>query len=259
MVVAAIVVIGLALVVYARTSVPEADASPPTADDHWHAAYGYMICDTDGWRQVNGDQETEGTAGFQRYARTGVHSHDDGVIHWHPFTSASVGRRAQLGVFHDVYGVDLDNDSLRFPEEQGGEEYIEGETKCGDEDAELKVIVWESFSDTDDGSTYISDFDDIRLTGDGMVFAIAFVPKGTDVEMPQWAAQLPELGAVDSGQTAPTTPASTVPGSAVPGASTVPGTATVPGGTTPDTGDEATGSTAPAATAAAPAPNTTTG
>ncbi len=34
-------------------------------------------------------------------------------------------------MFLDNYGVELDDDSLRFPENQnGGKEYVEGETKC---------------------------------------------------------------------------------------------------------------------------------
>ena len=36
-----------------------------------------------------------------------------------------------------------------------------------------------------------------------MVVAIAFVPDDTDVSMPPWAPDLPELGAIDSGQLTP--------------------------------------------------------
>ncbi len=142
-----------------------------------------------------------------RFARTGVHSHDDGVIHWHPFTSSAVGKRAKLGVFLDVYGVELDNDSLKFPADQlGGKEYIEGETKCGTEDGELQVVVWDSYTDTDDGTTYIANFDNIPITNNGMVFAIAFVPRDTDIPMPPWAADLVALGAADTNQTRPDDP-----------------------------------------------------
>jgi hypothetical protein len=38
-----------------------------------------------------------------------------------------------------------------------------------------------------------------------MVFSIAVVPKDTKVAMPDWAKDLPSLGAVDAGATAPTT------------------------------------------------------
>jgi hypothetical protein len=250
LVVAVVVVIGMGLIVYSRSSVPEADASPPTIDDHWHAAYGFKLCDED-WRTLDGNKETQGDPGFQQYALTGVHSHDDGVIHWHPFTATSVGRRAKLGVFLDVYGVELDDDSLRFPEEQGGDEFIEGETQCDGEDAELKVVVWDSFSDTDDGTTYISDFDDIRIDQDGMVFSIAFVPPGTEVEKPPWAVDLDELGAADQGQVEPQ------PGSSVAGASTVPSGSSAPASTAPAGSAPSTGSTSPAAPASSSPPTTT--
>jgi hypothetical protein len=70
-------------------------------------------------------------------------------------------------------------------------------------DGELKVITWESISDTDDGTTFIADYDNIRIRDDGMVISIAFVPSGTDVGMPPWAPDLPDLAISDSGQLSP--------------------------------------------------------
>jgi hypothetical protein len=215
LVVAIVVVLGVGLVVYARQSRPAADASAPQLSDHWHHAYGFYLCDT--WFQLSGDAEERDDAGFvnTEFARTGIHSHDDGLIHWHPFSAAAVGRRATLGVFLDVYGVELENDKLTFPEDQRAAlpyqqetgVFEDGETVCvidGEEqDAELKVVVWDNFTDTDDGTTFIADFDNIRLDKDQMVVAIAFVPDDTDVAMPPWAPELPALGAVDSNQLSP--------------------------------------------------------
>jgi hypothetical protein len=223
LIVAVVVVLGLALVVYARQSRPAADASAPTVDDHWHMAYGFYLCDT--WVQLTGNKEDPSAPGYDEFVRTGIHSHDDGVVHWHPFTSASVGKRAKLSVFLDVYGVELTDEKLTFPEDQRAQlpsqnetgVFEEGETQCevdGEmKDGELKVVVWNNFSDTDDGTTYVADFDNIRVAEDAMVFSIAFVPSGTDVGMPPWAADLPELGAADSGQVIPESPnATTIPG-----------------------------------------------
>jgi hypothetical protein len=214
-VVAIVVVLGLALVVFARQSRPTVDASAPSQTDHWHHAYGFYLCDT--WFKLTGDAEEQDSAGFlnTEFARTGIHSHDDGLIHWHPFSQAAVGDNAKLGVFLDTYGVELSNDELVFPEaqraglpyQQETGEFIEGETTCtvdGEEvPAELKVVVWSNFTDTDDGTTYIADFRNIRLDRNEMVIAIAFVPDDTDVTMPPWAADLPELGAADSSQLTP--------------------------------------------------------
>lgn len=209
LVVAIVVVLGTALVVYARQSRPAADASSPTIDEHWHHAYGFYLCDT--WFQLQGDLEERDSAGFLNtdFARTGVHSHSDGVIHWHAFSGAATGANARLGVFLDNYDVELTNDRLAFPEEQRSflpyqQEtgvFEEGETTCtidGDEkDAELKVVVWDNYTDTDDGTTFIADFGNIALDQDSMVLTIAFVPSGTDVEMPPWTPDLPDLAAAD--------------------------------------------------------------
>ena len=54
------------------------------------------------------------------------------------------------------------------------------------------------------------------------VFVIAFVPKGTAIPQPPWGAELPTLGAADSGNVAPS---STIVGA----------TTTIVGGSTPGT------------------------
>jgi hypothetical protein len=203
------VVLGVASIVYARQSVPLADDNPPTINDHWHMAYGFDICGE--WFQLQGDLEERNSQGQfvnPEFLQTGIHSHDDGVIHWHPYTSRAVGSRAQLGVFLETYGVELTNESLTFPADQlGGASYTEGEDTCTvdgvEEQAELSVVAWTNYTDTDDGSRYISKMDEIPVTDDGMVFVVAFLPRGDDVSMPPWAAQLLELGAVDMGQLRP--------------------------------------------------------
>ena len=217
--VAIVVVLGLALVVYARESRPEADASAPTINDHWHHVYGFYICDT--WVQLTGDAEETDATGRPintDFARTGIHSHDDGLIHWHPFSSAAVGRRAALGVFLDVYDVNVTNDSLEFPDAQLGQlpagspedgVFEEGETECeitdadgntSTEDASLYAVVWDNFSDTDDGTTFIADIENIRLDQDGMVVAIVFAPDDAEPGMPPWAPDFEELAANDLNQ-----------------------------------------------------------
>ncbi len=214
LVVTIVIVLGLSLVFYARQSRPSVDASgAPQQSDHWHHAYGFYLCDT--WFKLEGNAEQPGTDNYTQYARTGIHSHDDGLIHWHPFSPASVGNNARLGVFLDTYGVDLSNSKLTFPESQSAALQVDfgdredplvwenGNTKCNvdgsEKDGSLKVVVWSNFTDTDNGTTYIADFDNIRLDRDQMVVAIAFVPDGADdVTMPPWAPNLPALGQVDA-------------------------------------------------------------
>ena len=125
------------------------------------------------------------------------------MIHWHPYT---LGKNAVFGVFLDTYDVELKNDSLKFPENNVlgfTDEYIEDETQCDGEDAELSVRAWANFTDTDGGQRYIANMDEIHLDNDGMVFAVYFAPDDADQTMPPWASDLPQLGAVDSAQIGP--------------------------------------------------------
>lgn len=225
MAVAFVLVLGLALIVYARTSRPAADASAPQiytgeTGDHWHGAYGFQLCSDTANVQLAGDLEQRDSSGnlvSQAMQATGIHSHDDGVIHWHAWSARAAGRRAQLGIFFDNYNISLSNDKLELPE--GGDDrlaalvfpngapdnpddfplvYEEGETQCAGEDAELKVVVWTDYLDPNSDSQYTSNFDEILFDRNGLVVVIAFVPPEVDVVMPAWAARLPELGAIDS-------------------------------------------------------------
>lgn len=256
LIVMAVLVIGLGTIVYARQTQPE--TSPPTTNDHWHAAYGFSFCDQPEFTQLVGAKEETDANGnliSTAFLRTGVHSHEDGVIHWHPYTSAAVGNRARLGVFFDVYDIEVTDEAIRFPAEQGGQEYVEGETTCDGQPGEIRVVVWDNFGDAGAGTTYVSNFDDIRIDRDGMVFSIAFQPKDADVSKPPWAPNLPELGAVDTGSPIPTTsPQGSVPPSetVAPGGTVGPAGTVVPGGTIEPVTDGTT------ATTAAPASATTT-
>jgi hypothetical protein len=252
MIVLLILVIGVGTIVYARASVPEADASPPTIEDHWHMAYGFSLCDQPEMVKLQGNLEDPNGATFNDYQRTGVHSHDDGVIHWHPFTSAAVGKRAKLGVFLNNYDVTLTDSKLQFPKDQnGGKTYEEGKTKCpGGKDGELSVTVWQSPDDTGKGQRFVTGFDSIPMNKNSLVLTIAFQPKGTTITQPPWAANLAELGAIDTGQQPPSASTTTTPGA----------TTTVPGATATTVAGAPTATTvAPAAGAVATtvAPTTT--
>ena len=109
-------------------------------------------------RQLTGNIEEVDAAGnlvgTEAYVTSGVHSHDDGVIHWHPTGSRATGNNAQLEVFFDNYGVESPTPSwcsLRAASRSTGNPppedfpltYEEGETQCDGEDARLTVVVWE--------------------------------------------------------------------------------------------------------------------
>jgi hypothetical protein len=224
-VIALIVLLGGGLIAYAANErKSEANIAPVINEDHWHAAFGVYVCDE-----------------FQPAVETfespiGIHTHGDGVIHIHPFSSGGAGENATLGAYFEGAGVELSDDTLRV----GDEEWAEGEDQCGDEDAELIVAQWKDVQNTDEEPALIRrDFTDIRFRDNGEGYTIAFVPEGTtDIPEPESAAQLAELGAADD-----TTATTLEPGETT---TTAPGdtTTTAPGETTTTTAAETT-TTAP--------------
>ena len=220
MAVAIVIVLGLALVVYARQSRP-VSAGSPEVTDHWHHSYGFLICGE--WVQLSGDGEgsdAEGRPTNIEYARSGVHSHDDGLIHWHPFTSLATGERATLQRFLDVYDVSVSTDKLEFPDDQRAQlpfnndsgvfdvdddqcEITDEDGNVSTEDAVISGRVWDNISDTDDGRGVIAQFGDIALRQAAMVVVIAFMPEDAEIGMPPWTAQFDINVANDSGQLAP--------------------------------------------------------
>jgi hypothetical protein len=260
-VIVGISVVGLALIVYSRSSIPNQNV-PPTVEDHWHASYGFYACDT--WLpDLQGNKEELDTSGqllSDGFRRTGIHSHDDGVIHWHPYSSEATGRNAKLGVFLDVYGVKVTDSKIEFPADQGGAVYEEGVTKCtvdGKEvDGEVVVYAFDSYDNADEFSTYITNFDEIRLKNDAMAFSIVFAPAGSKPGLPPSAASLPELGAADQGGSTSTTVAGDATSTTLAGDAT---TTTLAGDATSTTvaGDAATTTVASNSTTLAPAATTT--
>jgi hypothetical protein len=160
--IAALVVLGIVVLLLSRggggTPAPE---EPPVArQDHWHAAYGIYVCD----RFLPPIQNPRDPRG--------IHTHNDGLIHIHPFSSSAGGRNATLGVFADAVDLELSSDRLEVP---GQGSFTEGEDDCGGEPAEVVVKV--------DDRIVRDDFRGIRLR-DRQSITIAFVPPGRVAQAP---------------------------------------------------------------------------
>jgi peptidylprolyl isomerase len=94
---AALVTAGLASPAAIAKDNPIVPGSGPEINDHVHGAYGFYLCDKylpviDGSRMEDPD---------------GIHTHDDGLIHAHPFTKKAAGENAVLGRFLDVIGASV--------------------------------------------------------------------------------------------------------------------------------------------------------
>lgn len=209
-VVTLVVVLGVLLIGYSRSSSYTNAPGPRASDrDHFHLAYGIYNCNA--WApNLVGNAED---AAHPLYANYGVHSHDDGVIHYHPSTGAASGRNAKLKRFLEVYNIELTDEKLTLPADQGGLVLEEGVTKCtvdGKEvDGELKVSVWNDAANPADSTLLAANMDDARVTRTNMAMTIAFVPKDVAVPIPETASNLDALGAVDSGGATATTVAGT--------------------------------------------------
>ena len=201
-----VAVVGVALVVLSRNQRLEAD-NPAAAEkprppgkgfqgDHWHAAYGVYLCDKFA-PDVQSDRDP-----------SGIHTHNDGVIHIHPFTSAASGDKATLGVYTRTVGMELSEDNVKLT---GGKEYSNGD-RCGDERGRVQVFL--------NGEERSGDPKDIRLR-DGDQLVIAFAPEDAEIPTtPPSAANLDNLSDVpgSSGATS-----STIQAPDPQGSSTTPG------------------------------------
>jgi hypothetical protein len=223
-----VVVLGVLGVYTSRSDLSQAAADPPAIGaDHWHAAYGITICGK--WHAGLSDAQGD---------RYGIHSHGDGLIHIHPTSANSAGKKATLGVFLTEVGVKLTETSIDMPD---GEKLSNG-AKCAGKKGEVKVGVWET---PDDDSVEIikGDPNKLRLK-QAQVITIGFFPEGAKLEKPASAAQVHKPSDLPSDLG---TPATTPPGSTQEGATT-----TAPG--TPTTAAGASTTAPPASTGASTTP-----
>ena len=192
-----ICVLGVGLVAFARQSSP--GGGPPTLEDHWHAAYGIYVCDR--WVQTLSDRGAD---------TLGIHTHDDGLVHIHPFLAGATGEAATLGKWFDQTGMKVTDTSITLPPTSPWDEreYKEGETTCGDEQGEVVVAKWKDASNAtgEPDEVVTSDIGGLHFSEDHEAITIAFLPEGTDpsdIPVPPSAADIVALGAADGGSGQP--------------------------------------------------------
>jgi hypothetical protein len=199
---ALVVVVGVALVV---VSMGESSAAHPLPnEDHWHAAIGVNVCGT--W-QPN-PPEFEFRAGSQ--VRAGLHSHGDGLMHIHPYSSDEAGDNATVGAFFEFGGWSVSEESLSV---WGGLQRSNGD-EC---DGEPATVRWSVNGEERDGNPAA------YRPNDGDVIAIAFLPEGDDIGEPPSASNLASPNDVEPGQATTSTAA---------GSTTTPGATGAPTGST---------------------------
>lgn len=210
---AAVIVLGSTLVFVARDQrSSEAQDSPRVntgaagvTGDHWHSSYGFYVCDS----------FADPLPDYLAPQNGGLHTHGDGLIHIHPFSTARAGKNATLENWvldaGEALGTggEVTNDELAVP---NGDTYIEGESTCEglDGDPIVQVAVWGSGEDALAGEkpTIITEnFEQIGLVKDQQAFTIAFAPEGADIPAPPSTSNLSSVGSeLDSGTTTTTAP-----------------------------------------------------
>lgn len=225
----AIVLVGSLAVFWGRSQRASAQRIEPKLSDHWHAAYGTYLCDAFAPPPADAGPD-----------ETGIHSHEDGIIHIHPFTSAAAGERATIAKFWDTVGFEVSDTKLTL---RDGTVYESGKTTCpSGETGKLVLVEWKSADDPAATPTVIDkNIGGTRFINDRMAFTLAFVPEAKIAEIPK-PESIPNLDNLVDVQ--PTLPA---------GGATV---STVVAATTDSTTAGATGASTTGSTTAA---STTTG
>ena len=246
---AIVVILGVALVVYARETAPAAvgpflASSGKTQDTHWHAALGVYNCDTwmgdtpgSGiWNWPSANAQSQPSREKQPSVYAGLHSHNDGVIHMEPLVSEEAGRNATVGKYFDFGGWKLSPTGFTFL----GKTVKNGD-KCGNATGTLQWEVgkWDGTNGKQKYTVKTGNPASYKLF-QGDIVVIAFLPPGTSIASigdPPSVKNLANALNVDTppGSTAPTTvaPAPTVPTGKTP--TTVTPTTVKPTSVTPTT------------------------
>lgn len=187
--IALILVVGIGLVAYARSTGP--GQGSPKLGEHWHSAFGIYVCDR--WVTNLSDRGPD---------TLGIHTHDDGLIHIHPFLAGATGKSATLGKFFDQVGMEVSNGEITLPPGEDFESrvYKDGETTCDGEEGRVVLAGWEDARDVEGDPELITrGISGVHFDNDFQAFTLAFVPEGEDVPPPPSAGTIEQGATVDGG------------------------------------------------------------
>lgn len=189
-------------------------------DSHWHSAYGIYKCDGYLGKIVNNKYVAEVLAPTED--AVGIHAHDDGLIHIHPFLKRSSGRSAKLGFFLEAINAKITKTEIAFPSTSGKRETLNVEKlKCGTDakkKSQISVYLWRDIKKPSRVERYTGDFSRIPLVKNG-AYAFAITADGSKAP-PVPPSEKSLEAPVDVPQTATTTPGSTSPTTTVAGRAT---------------------------------------
>lgn len=170
-----VVVLGVALVAVSASSSDNADDVPPLLntgapdDDHWHQAFGVYVC----------GEQLPAVPDFGD--PDGIHTHADGLIHVHPFSTKVTGNRAVLGVFLKEAGIEVSETSLKLPQR----DELENGDECPDgKKGKVQLVVRElTQGGGGEAKSIPGDPNDLKLA-QGQIITLAFMPEGAEIPPP---------------------------------------------------------------------------
>jgi hypothetical protein len=156
-----------------------AGVGPPGLDDHWHAAFGIDVCGEWGPDLADIGPST-----------TGIHTHDDGIVHVHPFTTRAAGDRARMGHFLDAVGLLTTDDDVVLVLRS----LTPDDRTCAGEPAAWSLVRFDPDVHGAEPVAVVEDLADVpevRFEANRQAYVLAFLPAG---ELPP---PPPSLGYLD--------------------------------------------------------------
>jgi hypothetical protein len=200
----AIIVVGALLIVFSRADRHDASAVSPKIGEHFHAFLGVNICGE--W--LANAPEFHQRAGEGRL-NAGIHSHGDGLIHIHPFSSDEAGDHATLGRFMDYGGWSVSSDEIKT---WAGSTHRNGQ-ECNGATPGKGTIQWKVGRHNEPWPTKARTGNPADYhPKNGDIVAIYFVPKGSPLDQPPSAnSSLDSIEDLGGQPATPQTPASSTP------------------------------------------------
>lgn len=167
----------------ATGSGPATGVEGPEVGEHWHIAFAIQVCG-----------EVLPAAADRGVDALGIHTHQDGLIHIHPFEPAAAGADARLKVFLDQIGARIGADGIELADGAPDLGACEG-------DPVVRVGQWDDALDAADGADpdriVTDDIDDIVLGPDLGALTIAVGPEDEAIEAPPSTADICSLASAD--------------------------------------------------------------
>lgn len=152
---------------------------PVPGRSHWHAAYVVRVCD-----QVLDPFESADDP-------LGIHSHDDGLMHIHPFSRAAGFENATLDVFAEAMGFSIADGELTLP---SGVIWRDGDS-CDVSQGRVFVDKWSGPGFDGEPERIFDDLGSIRFEADREIYQIAFADEDSSPVVPPSVRQLDNVSA----------------------------------------------------------------